>query len=273
MTTPTTQIQARPLKVKLTNEALSNKPSSPSNSTKPEPISLHFSSPNFEISPIETRISNSTPTPIQTSPVARFQNPSFEASNNSIDLVKSPARNETTIPAPTVDNPGEDESVALARMLMAQEAMESYGALSADYLRYNANQYSQEDLEAFQAVLQDEENEEVEEESSEDMGYEMMLRIGEAIGDVKQERWTMVAKDHIAKLPTYKFDPETVKGLDANDSRCKCLVCQFPYEEKEELRELPCKHCFHTECIDTWLADNSTCAYCRQPIVIEEKEC
>lgn len=159
---------------------------------------------------------------------------------------------------------------------MAQEAMESY-ALSADYLRYNSAQYSQEDLEALQAALDDEDDEELDDDELDDNGgetndmeYEMMLRLGEAIGDVKQERWKMKADQHIANLPTFAFAANDVKHLDENDSRCKCLVCQFSYEEGESLRKLPCGHCFHTECVDQWLKEKDCCAYCRQPIVKQE---
>ena len=51
----------------------------------------------------------------------------------------------------------EAESIALARMLMEQEAIESYGALSADYLRYNSHQFSQQDLAALQAAMAEDE--------------------------------------------------------------------------------------------------------------------
>jgi hypothetical protein len=153
-------------------------------------------------------------------------------------------------------------------MLMAQEAMESY-ALSADYLRYNAAQYSQEDLQALQAVLQEEEGDfEDGEEEGNDMQYEMMLQLGEAIGDVKKERWAMVADQHIARLPTSKFvQTAESRKLGENDSRRKCLVCQFDYENGDHLRKLPCGHCFHIDCVDPWLKEHDCCGYCRKSIV------
>lgn len=187
-------------------------------------------------------------------------------SSSSSSSSSPPRQNDN----PPVD-PAEEESLALARMLMEQEAMESY-AMSADFLQVHASNYSEEDFQALQAALaEDEENDGYDEAGArngdEDMSYDMMLRLGECIGDVKQERWAMEAKRHIAKLPTFKFDPEKTKGLDENDSRCKCLVCQFPYEPKEELRKLPCGHCFHVSCVDHWLSAKDACPYCRQPIV------
>jgi len=137
--------------------------------------------------------------------------------------------------------------------------------MSAEILRYNAAQYSQEDLQALQAVIDEESDEEGEDGGEQ---YEMLLRLGEAVGDVKQERWNMVAQDHISILPTFKFAKNDVKALDENDSKCKCMVCQFSYDEGETLRKLPCGHCFHAECVDQWLKDKDCCAYCRQPIVM-----
>jgi Ring finger domain len=159
----------------------------------------------------------------------------------------------------------EEESIALARLLMAQEAMESY-ALSADYLRYHASQYSQEDMEALQALLAEEE-EEASDEAPDTDNYEMMLRLGESIGDVKTDRWRMVANKHMADLPTFCFTEDMAKGLGENDTRRKCQVCQCDYETDETVKTLPCGHCFHSECVDQWLKENDCCAYCRKPIL------
>ena len=169
-------------------------------------------------------------------------------------------------PTPPSSDPSEEDSIALARQLMAEEALESYAAFSSDYLRYNTAEYSPEDLEALHAALNDDIDEEVGGETSDDQ-YEIMLRLGAAIGDVKNERWKMVSDQYIAMLPTFEFDRGAVNGLDENDSRCKCMVCQFVYEDGERLRTLPCGHCFHAECVDQWLKDKDCCAYCRQPIV------
>ena len=158
----------------------------------------------------------------------------------------------------------EEESIALARMLMEQEAVESYGALSADYLRYHSNQFSPEDLEALQAVLAEDENPE---EAEPDLDYDLMLRLGESIGDVKKDRWRMTAQAHIDKLEILTFDPRAVQDKDENDSDVKCLVCQFPYEANEALNRLPCGHCFHVECVSQWLKSNEVCPYCRQTIL------
>jgi hypothetical protein len=41
-------------------------------------------------------------------------------------------------------------------------------------------------------------------------------------------------------------------------------VCLGEYQLNEKLQQLPvCKHLFHVQCIDEWLAKNTTCPICR----------
>ena len=165
----------------------------------------------------------------------------------------------------------EEESIALAQQLMAEEAMAVSYHMSMDYLRNNRDQFSEEDLAALQAAMEDDEEEEEEVEgiadtSGESMSYELMLRLGERLGDVKSERWARVAQEKISCLPTIRFDPQTAHGKDDNDCDAKCLVCQFAYEKDEVLRRLPCGHCFHAECVDQWLQTKDHCPYCRTGI-------
>lgn len=170
----------------------------------------------------------------------------------------------------------EAESEALARQLMAEEAVESY-ALSTDFLRDNAADYTSEDLAALQAAMAEEDPEadeleqgEEADDASAELSYDTLLRLGDRLGDVKQERWALVAREQIERLPSFHFKSAAVKGKDENDSEVKCLVCQCPYEECELLRQLPCGHCFHVDCADQWLLSKEICPYCRQSIVTAE---
>jgi len=175
----------------------------------------------------------------------------------------------------------EAESEELARQLMAEEAMASY-AMSTNFLRDHANDYTEEDLAALQAIMNEEnpetmentENEEdyVEEAASEDLSYDTLLRLGERMGDVKSERWALIASEMIDKLPKKIFTKAMSAGKDENDCGVKCLVCQCAFEEAETIRILPCQHYFHEGCIDQWLLTKDNCPYCRVSIVNENNE-
>jgi hypothetical protein len=173
----------------------------------------------------------------------------------------------------------EEASMELARQMMAEEAMASYH--HHFQLVRDSAELSEEDREALQAALaedereaQEEHAEEIEQDEEGNMSYETMLQLGERIGDVKSERWTMVAQKHIAKLPVFVFENATsmqkADGKEDNDSDLKCLVCQCDYEQDEGLRRLPCGHCFHTDCVDQWLTEKDFCPYCRQTIVCSD---
>mmetsp|Transcript_13346 Transcript_13346/g.25050 ORF Transcript_13346/g.25050 Transcript_13346/m.25050 type:complete len:316 (+) Transcript_13346:134-1081(+) len=173
----------------------------------------------------------------------------------------------------------EAESEALARQLMAEEAMASYHE-SANFLQENAHDYSEEDLAALRAIMAEEnpviaidgEGDEYEDDhdvDSEELSYEALLDLGARIGDVKAERWALKARKEISKLPMVDYCHEISQHKDENDSCVKCLVCQFEYQDKECLRILPCGHYFHQECVDQWLLAKDFCPYCRQSIVQE----
>lgn len=170
------------------------------------------------------------------------------------------------------------ESEELARQLMAEEAMASY-AMSQDYLREHADQFTSEDLAALQAVMEEEDpnnlehySDQEEEEESRELSYDTLLRIGERLGDVKTERWALKAVQEIAKLPTFLFEEGMDELKDQNDTTDKCLVCQEQYvPRKDRLRLLPCSHVFHIECVDQWLETKDYCPYCRQCIICDEE--
>ncbi|KAL8266553.1 hypothetical protein R6Q59_003897 [Mikania micrantha] len=47
----------------------------------------------------------------------------------------------------------------------------------------------------------------------------------------------------------------------------ECCICLSAYDDEVELRELPCSHHFHCNCIDKWLYINATCPLCKYNIV------
>ncbi|XP_057871383.1 E3 ubiquitin-protein ligase At1g63170 isoform X1 [Cryptomeria japonica] len=53
----------------------------------------------------------------------------------------------------------------------------------------------------------------------------------------------------------------SVSGEDA-----MCCICLGKYKDDEDLRELPCTHYFHVECVDKWLKINASCPLCKHEI-------
>ena len=51
------------------------------------------------------------------------------------------------------------------------------------------------------------------------------------------------------------------------DSRIDCVICMSQVENSASIRQLPCDHIYHTECIDQWLLVNKKCPICRKPTV------
>ncbi|RZC58227.1 hypothetical protein C5167_005527 [Papaver somniferum] len=45
-----------------------------------------------------------------------------------------------------------------------------------------------------------------------------------------------------------------------------CSICLGKYADNEELKELPCAHFFHVDCVDKWLKKNDSCPLCKHGI-------
>jgi hypothetical protein len=49
------------------------------------------------------------------------------------------------------------------------------------------------------------------------------------------------------------------------DEEC-CPICLVAYEDKEKVRQLPCMHVFHPNCVDLWLVTSKSCPSCKQMV-------
>ncbi|OAY54839.1 hypothetical protein MANES_03G106016v8 [Manihot esculenta] len=63
-------------------------------------------------------------------------------------------------------------------------------------------------------------------------------------------------------LPSIKYGGEEMKSKYED-----CAICLEDYIKGDLCRIFPmCKHIFHSNCIDAWLENNSTCPICRECI-------
>ncbi|KAB5513963.1 hypothetical protein DKX38_027869 [Salix brachista] len=93
--------------------------------------------------------------------------------------------------------------------------------------------------------------------------------------------------ESINGLPTYKF--KLIKNRNGEDSSygagdggivaagtekervisgedAVCCICLAKYANNDELREFPCYHFFHKECVDKWLKINVSCPLCKSEV-------
>lgn len=68
------------------------------------------------------------------------------------------------------------------------------------------------------------------------------------------------SKAAIDSLPTIEIDQVHLE-LESH-----CAVCKEPFELGTSVREMPCKHIYHEECILPWLALHNSCPVCRHEL-------
>ncbi|KAJ8750420.1 hypothetical protein K2173_015559 [Erythroxylum novogranatense] len=92
--------------------------------------------------------------------------------------------------------------------------------------------------------------------------------------------------ESIDALPTYRFNLQRTRsdcsgatdgnsnefgfvavGTDKERALFKddaiCCICLANYDDNDELKELPCSHFFHANCVDTWLKIKAFCPLCK----------
>ncbi|KAK6932654.1 Zinc finger, RING-type [Dillenia turbinata] len=68
----------------------------------------------------------------------------------------------------------------------------------------------------------------------------------------------------VSALPMFHYG--SMNRLD-HGGTTECSVCLSTIDDEATVRLLPiCKHLFHVECIDTWLASHTTCPVCRSTV-------
>jgi len=76
-----------------------------------------------------------------------------------------------------------------------------------------------------------------------------------------------LAKEEIMNVREVVYE-EGMYGEDNN----LCSICLCEFEPEEKLRVLPCRHVFHSSCVDRWLEIDGSCAVCRQSVVVSNPD-
>ncbi|KAG5679643.1 hypothetical protein PVAND_009200 [Polypedilum vanderplanki] len=69
------------------------------------------------------------------------------------------------------------------------------------------------------------------------------------------------------RLPTSSLKKLESRKYTKNEIYETCAICLDDYEEGDRLRILPCRHAYHTKCIDVWLTKNRrVCPICKRKV-------
>ncbi|KAG2306311.1 hypothetical protein Bca4012_084657 [Brassica carinata] len=87
-----------------------------------------------------------------------------------------------------------------------------------------------------------------------ELSYEELLALGDIVGTESRG----LSADTIASLPSKRYKD----GDNQNGTNESCVICRLDYEDDDDLILLPCKHSYHSECINNWLKINKICPVC-----------
>lgn len=75
------------------------------------------------------------------------------------------------------------------------------------------------------------------------------------------------SKSAVEALPTIVISEEHL-GTDA----AQCAVCKDEFELRSKVKQMPCKHLYHQDCILPWLAQHNSCPVCRYELPTDDPD-
>ncbi|XP_024519747.1 E3 ubiquitin-protein ligase RING1-like [Selaginella moellendorffii] len=75
------------------------------------------------------------------------------------------------------------------------------------------------------------------------------------------------SKTAIEAMPVVSITSEHMSGDGG-----QCAVCKDEFELGSEVRQMPCKHLYHGDCILPWLAQHNSCPVCRHEMPTDDPE-
>ncbi|XP_058226269.1 E3 ubiquitin-protein ligase MPSR1-like [Rhododendron vialii] len=72
-------------------------------------------------------------------------------------------------------------------------------------------------------------------------------------------------------LPASKASIEAMQTVKVTESGFECAICLGECGVGEEVKEMPCKHRYHSGCVGKWLGIHGSCPVCRYKMPVEEE--
>jgi len=75
------------------------------------------------------------------------------------------------------------------------------------------------------------------------------------------------SRSAVEAMPAVKISEEHLSS-----DLSQCAVCLEEFELGSEARQMPCKHMFHSDCIQPWLKLHSSCPVCRHQMPVDDED-
>lgn len=104
------------------------------------------------------------------------------------------------------------------------------------------------------------------------MGYDQILDLEEALGNVRSSFSVQITGDMVATLPPRQ------KGASEVVDQDHCVICQVSLDESPDglvdpdVRLLPCGHEYHFKCLNQWLQIRNACCVCQSVVFVTEPD-
>ncbi|XP_040376288.1 E3 ubiquitin-protein ligase RNF181-like [Oryza brachyantha] len=93
--------------------------------------------------------------------------------------------------------------------------------------------------------------------------YDTDLEFVEVVGDADAG---VSARPSPAASPLTAVESLPEAALSEEEASRGCAVCMDCFASGQLVAPLPCRHCFHGDCIRPWLAIRNTCPVCRRHV-------
>lgn len=75
------------------------------------------------------------------------------------------------------------------------------------------------------------------------------------------------SKEAVKNLPTVTVDDALL-----NSELNQCAVCQDEFEKGTQVKQMPCKHVYHDDCLLPWLELHNSCPVCRHELPTDDAD-